>query len=90
MICASLGLTDSAVYLKESLKYLKEKIVHVSISVECSTPRITPKIPDIRASLSKLLLIDENCIGITATTGEELTEFGRGNGINVFTCITVD
>ena len=42
-----------------------------------------------RKSLSNLLGIPENSIGITATSGEELTEFGKGNGINVFACITV-
>ena len=36
------------------------------------------------------LKIEENQIGITATTGEGLTEYGKGNGISVFACITVE
>ena len=35
-------------------------------------------------------LINENSVGITATTGEGLTEFGKGNGISVFSIITVE
>lgn len=84
------GVIDSKVYLREALKYLKGKIIHVSISIECKKPRISPKISEMRKCLSDLLNIGEESIGITATSGEELTEFGKGNGINVFACITVD
>jgi len=89
-MCLKHGITDSKAYLAEAMKYLGEsKIVHVSISIECLTPKITPKIPEIRASLSNLLGIPENCIGITATTGEGLTQFGQGLGIQVFSCVMV-
>lgn len=84
------GITDSEEYLKEALKYLKENIVHISISIECLRPKITPKIPEMRENIARILNIEPNCIGITATTGEGLTEFGKGNGISVFTCITVE
>lgn len=89
-LCLRQGITDSSVYLKEALKYLNgSKIVHVSISIECLVPRITPKIPSIRSNIAKLLDIPENCVGITATTGEGLTQFGQGKGIQVFSCVTV-
>lgn len=84
------GITDSKVYLKEALKYLDSQIIHLSISIECKSPKISPKIDDMRKSLSSLLSLEENSIGITATSGEGLTEFGKGNGINVFACITVE
>ena len=84
------GITDSEEYLKEALKYLDSRIIHLSIAIECKTPKITPKIEEIRENISRILNIDKNCIGITATTGEELTEFGKGNGISVFSCITVE
>ncbi len=88
-MCKS-GITDSEEYLKEALKYLNEKIIHLSISIECKTPKISPKIEEMRKNISRILSIPETSIGITATTGEELTEFGKGNGISVFSCITVD
>lgn len=90
-MCLGKGIKDSREYLMEALKHMDEqsKIVHVSISIECSTPKITPRIPQIRSSIARLLDIPENCVGITATTGEGLTAFGQGKGIQVFSCITV-
>ncbi|NJD01743.1 MAG: 2-C-methyl-D-erythritol 2,4-cyclodiphosphate synthase [Ruminiclostridium sp.] len=89
-MCLNRGITDSKAYLAEALKHLRDsKIVHVSISIECLTPKITPRILEIRKSLSELLVIPETCIGMTATTGEGLTQFGQGLGIQVFSCVTV-
>ena len=84
------GITDSEEYLKDALKYLDSKIVHLSISIECLVPKISPKIDEMRNNIAKILNISENQIGITATTGEGLTEFGKGNGISVFCIITVE
>jgi len=88
-MCKS-GITDSKFYLEEALKYLKNDIVHLSVSIECKTPKITPKINEIKESIAKILKINEAQIGVTATTGDELTEFGKGNGIQVLTVITVN
>lgn len=88
-MCKS-GITDSEEYLKEALKYLNEKIVHLSISIECKTPKISPKIEEMRNNIARILNITPSQVGITATTGEGLTEFGKGNGISCFSIITVD
>ncbi len=88
-MCKS-GITGSEEYVKEALKYLKEKIVHISMSIECKTPKIGPKIEEMRKNIARILQIEENCVGITTTTGEGLTEFGKGNGISVFVCLTVE
>lgn len=88
-MCLKKGITDSSEYLKEALKYLVDvKIVHVSISIECSYPRVTPKIPEMRRVISKLLSIPENSVGITATSGEGLSQFGQGQGIQAFCIVT--
>ena len=84
------GITDSEAYVKEALNYLEEEIVHISVSIECQTPKITPKIEEMRNNIARILQIKENCVGITATTGEGLTEFGKGNGVSVFVCLTVE
>ena len=83
------GITDSKEYLKEGLKDLHGTIVHLSVSIECKRPRIIPKIPEMRKSLALLLGTDERNIGITATSGEGLTEAGKGNAIFVFAVLTV-
>jgi 2-C-methyl-D-erythritol 2,4-cyclodiphosphate synthase len=88
-MCLEKGITDSSEYVREALKCLVDvKVVHVSISIECSYPKITPKIPQMRKKISELLSIPENSVGITATTGEGLTAFGQGQGIQAFCIIT--
>jgi 2-C-methyl-D-erythritol 2,4-cyclodiphosphate synthase len=84
------GVTDSKVYLEEALKDLDGTVVHLSVSIECKRPKIAPRIPEMRNSLASLLETDANNIGITATSGEGLTEVGRGNGIAVFAVLTAD
>ena len=84
------GVTDSKVYLEEALKDLDGTVVHLSVSIECKKPKIAPRIPEMRSSLASLLETDANNIGITATSGEGLTEVGRGNGIAVFAVLTAD
>ena len=57
-MCKS-GITDSEEYLKEALKYLNEKIIHLSNSIECKTPKISPKIEEMRKNISRILSIPE-------------------------------
>ncbi len=84
------GITDSSIYVKEALKYLQNwQICHVSFSIECKVPKITPKIMEMKQNISKLLGLQIQDIGITATSGEELTAFGCGQGIQVFCIVTV-
>lgn len=88
-ICLEDGIKDSSVYLKEAMKDLGDnKITHLSITIECLRPKLKAHIHGIRKTLSELLDLDEKRIGITATTGEGLTGFGRGEGIQVFSCMT--
>ncbi|MCP4696949.1 MAG: 2-C-methyl-D-erythritol 2,4-cyclodiphosphate synthase [Gammaproteobacteria bacterium] len=88
-LCKNRGITDSRVYLKEALNHLTgQRISHISISIECKTPKIAPRIPSMKQSIAKLLGISEQDIGITATSGEGLTAFGRGEGIQVFAIMT--
>lgn len=84
------GILNSEMYLKEALQYLEEKIVHVSISIEAKVPKMSPKIDEMRKNIARILQIEEKNVGITATTGEGLTECGKGKGISVFACITVE
>lgn len=84
------GITDSSMYLKKALEFLREyRINNLSVSIECKTPKISPRIEEIKISLSEILKIEKNRIGITATTGESLTAFGRGEGIQCFAVVTV-
>ena len=64
------------------------KIVHVSMTVECLRPKLKEHIPSIKESVASLLGISASHVGITATTGEGLTGFGKGEGIQVFVIMT--
>lgn len=88
-MCRS-GILDSEKYLEEALKYLENKIEHISISIECLKPKMSPKIEVMRENIARILQIDIKNVGITATTGEGLTEVGKGNGISVFCVLTVN
>ena len=88
-LCLEQGVTDSQVYVQEALKFLRGwKICHVSFSIEAKMPRITPKIAEMKLNIANLLHLTVADVGVTATTGEGLTDFGRGEGIQVFCIVT--
>ena len=87
------GVTDSAAYVREALSDLAAmgyRLVNLSFSIECARPKITPGIPDMRRNLAALAGVPQDAVGITATTGESLTDFGRGLGIQVFCIVSAE
>jgi 2-C-methyl-D-erythritol 2,4-cyclodiphosphate synthase len=84
------GITNSDAFVKEALKYLNGRITHVSFTIECKTPYITPHIEKMREFIGTLLDLPPKSVGITATSGEELTDFGRDLGISVFCIATAE
>jgi 2-C-methyl-D-erythritol 2,4-cyclodiphosphate synthase len=64
-------------------------LVRVGFQLEGATPQIDPIAPQLKKRLSELLTIDSTDIGITATTGEDLTAFGRGEGLQCFATVTL-
>ena len=85
----SQGITDSHVYVKEALKHLKkQKITHIALTIEGKRPFIKDKIIEIRKNIAKVMNLDITQTGLTATTGETLTNFGLGEGIQCFCIIT--
>ncbi len=88
-MCLEQGITDSRAYLQEALNHLGAyQIHHVSISIECQRPKISPKIHEMRESIAALFGLLPSAVGITATSGEALTDFGRGEGIQVFAVVS--
>jgi 2-C-methyl-D-erythritol 2,4-cyclodiphosphate synthase len=83
------GVTDSAEYVKEAMKHLDGlKITHVSCSLECAQPKIGPRIGAMRESIAAILGIEPLRVAITAHTGEGLTAFGKGEGIQATVIVT--
>jgi 2-C-methyl-D-erythritol 2,4-cyclodiphosphate synthase len=90
-MCLSQGITDSRAYVARALQTLGTmRVVHVSISLECKEPKITPLAPQICASVAGLLSLAPQHVCLTATSGEGLTAFGRGEGIAAFVMVTAE
>jgi len=88
-LCLKQGVTDSAVYLREALATLAPyELTHVCVAVECSTPKLAPHIEAMKRSIARLCGLTAAGVGITATSGEGLTAFGRGEGIQSFVVVT--
>jgi 2-C-methyl-D-erythritol 2,4-cyclodiphosphate synthase len=90
-MCLGSGITDSREYLDDALRTLVGwRIVHVSVSIEAKRPKLAPHIDSMRASIARLCTLAPDGVGITATTGEELTAFGKGLGIQAFAIVTAE
>lgn len=83
------GITDSKAYLKVALDSLGLwRLTHVSIVLECLRPKIDPKASALRASVAALLSLEITDVCLTATTGEQLNDVGRGLGIHASVIVT--
>ncbi len=84
---------NSSIFLKKSLKLLKEKngeINNLDITIICEEPKISKYTKKIQKNLSKILNIKEEKISLKATTTEGLGFTGRKEGIAVMTNILVN
>lgn len=86
------GINDSREYLKIALNHVKEKgyfINNLGLSLECQKPKIIPIAENMKKSLAEILEIETERIGINATSGEDLTTFGKGEGIQVLAIVSL-
>lgn len=81
------GRKDSAIFLKKFLQGLK--IFRLSVNLEGKKPHLDSLARTIRASLACILQIEPQRIHISAMSGEELTPFGRGEGLRCTVILTV-
>ena len=91
-MCIEEGVSDSKEYLKVILKEVKEKnyrINNVGIMVEAKKPRLEQYWDGMKEALSSILGITKDAVGITFTSGDDLTDFGKGLGIQAFAVCTV-
>jgi len=86
------GITDSKKYLEFILDKVtgsNYKISNIAIMLEGKKPKIDEHIEKIKNALSKLLKIKKENIGIAATSGDGLTEFGKGLGMQCFVIVSL-
>lgn len=87
------GIKDSREYLKVILKIMGErgyKIGNIGIMLEGEKPNISDYEEKIKESIALLAGIEKQNIGITATSGEALTAFGRGLGMQCFCVVSLN
>lgn len=88
-LCLKDGITDSEVYLQEALKTLNnQKITHIAITLEAKKPRFGPKLEAMRQNIATVMGLNFSQVGITATSGEGLTDFGCGDGVQCLVIMT--
>lgn len=90
-LCLKDGITDSEVYLREAIKTLgKQKITHVAITIEAKKPKFKDRLVEMRANIARIMNLNITEVGITATSGEGLTDFGCGDGVQCFVIVTTE
>lgn len=88
-LCLKGGITDSEVYLVEAMKTLKDqKITHVALTIEAKKPKFKQRLLEMRKNIARVMNLQVDQVGITATTGEGLTDFGCGDGIQCIAIVT--
>ena len=86
-LCHNQGITDSCVYLKKALETLMDQTIqHVALSIEGKRPKFQYRCDEIRTSVAAAMNLDVDQVGITFTSGDGLTSFGRGEGL-FCTCV---
>lgn len=90
-LCLKDGITDSEIYLIEAMKTLgKQKVSHVAITIEGKKPKFKPRLLEMRTNTARVMGLDAEQVGITATSGEGLTDFGCGEGVQCFAIVTTE
>jgi len=87
-----LGIRDSREYLKKGLLLIKDKsfkVGNVSIAVETSAVKLEEYREKMQKELAKNLGVEKDDVGIAFTSGEKLTSFGKGEGIQAFAIVLI-
>lgn len=89
-LCHKDGITDSQVYLEKALETLgKKRVEHVALTIEGKRPRFQARIPEMCQNIARVMELSIDQVGMTATSGDGLTDFGCGDGLQCFCIITI-
>jgi 2-C-methyl-D-erythritol 2,4-cyclodiphosphate synthase len=88
-LCHKDGITDSQVYLDRALETLgKQRISHVALTIEGKRPRFQARNQEMRQKIADVMNLDITQVGLTVTSGDGLTDFGLGEGLQCFCILT--
>ena len=89
---SSRGINDSREYVRIAVGRVRDagyRVNNVGVSIEAQVPKIAPIRDELKVSLASLLEVAHDAVGINATTGEDLTPFGQGQGIQAFCIVSL-
>lgn len=93
-LCLKQGVKDSRVYVQKIMERVLEMgfaVENVSVSVEAKYPRIPPEvIQTMRNNIARLLNTHPERVGITFTSGDGLTSFGKGEGVQASSIVLLE
>jgi 2-C-methyl-D-erythritol 2,4-cyclodiphosphate synthase len=90
-LCLKEGVTDSEIYLRKALETLHERtITHVAISLEAKRPHFQEQLPLMKQKIASIIGIATSQVGITAISGDGLTDVSCGDGVSCLTVISVE
>lgn len=90
--CLKQKIKDSSKYLYKILQKVEKhgfEINNIGCMLEGKRPKIDLISPKLKANLAHLCGLPERRIGITATTGENLTSFGKGKGLQCYCIVSL-
>jgi len=86
------GINDSREYVKVARLHVEEagyRVNNVGLSIEALRPRIAAYCDAMKNIVAEILAIAPGAIGINATSGEGMTPFGKGEGIQAFAIVSI-
>ena len=84
---------SSLLLLKRVGELLREKgyvTVNCDVTIVCQRPKLAPYIGAMQKNIAKVLMLDEDCVNVKATTTEELGFEGKGEGISSTAVALID
>ena len=84
---------DSLILLSQVVKLIRNKgwlINNIDSVIVAERPKINPHVKLMKKNISEILKIDENLIGIKATTNEKLGPEGREEGISCHSVVLLE
>jgi 2-C-methyl-D-erythritol 2,4-cyclodiphosphate synthase len=92
-MCNKQGIIDSSHYVEyivDKMTKLKHSVANISISIEAQRPRLEIEtIHQIKKRIASLLKIKMEQVGLTFTSGKNLTAFGLGQGMQALTIVNI-
>ena len=65
-----------------------QKIEHVALTIEGKRPRFQKRVEEMREKIASVIQIQKDQVGLTVTSGDGLTDFGCGDGLQCFCILT--